>query len=63
MSDSDRPPGGPPNPAGGIGSRQGITFDRFVRACVVIKSLTEGFQKADAQRQGYMILWCTYYLL
>lgn len=23
----------------------GITFDRFVRACVVIKTLTEAFQK------------------
>jgi len=25
----------------------GITFDRFVRACVVIKQLTESFQKLD----------------
>lgn len=29
------------------GASQGITFDRFVRACVVIKSLTESFQKFD----------------
>jgi hypothetical protein len=29
-------PGGPP---------PGITFDRFVRACVVVKSLTESFRR------------------
>lgn len=34
-------------PPGGMGSQTGITFDRFVRACVVIKSLTEGFQRFD----------------
>ena len=28
----------------------GITFDRFVRACVVIKQLTEAFQKIDTDR-------------
>lgn len=30
-----------------MGAQTGITFDRFVRACVVIKSLTEGFQRFD----------------
>ena len=41
----------------GFGSRPpvapqvtGITFDRFVRACVVIKQLTEAFQKIDTDR-------------
>jgi len=32
----------PPNEHGELG---GITFDRFVRACIVIKTATEGFQK------------------
>ena len=30
---------------GGYGTSTGITFDRFVRACVVVKTLTEAFQK------------------
>ncbi|CAO1623133.1 unnamed protein product [Sympodiomycopsis kandeliae] len=42
-----------PPPTGGMGAQTGITFDRFVRACVVIKSLTEGFQKFDTQRTGW----------
>jgi len=32
----------------------GITFDRFVRACVVIKQLTEAFQREDADRDGWI---------
>jgi len=37
----------------GPGNRTGgITFDRFVRCCVVVKSLTEAFQKHDPQQQG-----------
>jgi len=31
-----------------------ITFDRFVRACVVVKTLTESFQRLDVQRQGWV---------
>jgi hypothetical protein len=31
-------------PAAGYGPPPGITFDRFVRACVVVKTLTEAFQ-------------------
>ncbi|KLO09705.1 EF-hand, partial [Schizopora paradoxa] len=31
-----------------------VTFDRFVRACVVIKNLTESFQRLDTQRSGYV---------
>lgn len=32
-------------PVSGYGPPPGITFDRFVRACVVVKSLTESFQR------------------
>jgi len=32
----------------------GVTFDRFVRACVVIKTLTESFQKLDTDRDGWI---------
>lgn len=32
----------------------GITFDRFVRACVVIKTLSEAFQKLDTDRDGWI---------
>ncbi|KAF8305111.1 EF-hand [Clavulina sp. PMI_390] len=32
----------------------GITFDRFVRACVVIKTMTEAFQKLDTDRDGWV---------
>lgn len=38
--------GGRPRVAGGI------TFDRFVRACVVIKQLTESFRKLDTDGDG-----------
>lgn len=39
--------GGHPPPGA---QASGITFDRFVRACVVIKQLTEAFQKVDTDR-------------
>ncbi|CAO1635120.1 unnamed protein product [Parajaminaea phylloscopi] len=52
-SDSSDTASQPPAPSGGMGPRSGITFDRFVRACVVVKSLTEGFQKYDTQRTGW----------
>lgn len=32
----------------------GISFDRFVRACVVIKTLSESFQKLDTDRDGWV---------
>lgn len=35
------------------GKQGGITFDRFVRCCVVVKSLTESFQRADQDRDGW----------
>jgi len=37
--------GGPP---------PGISFDRFVRACVVVKQLSESFQKLDSDRDGWI---------
>jgi len=32
----------------------GITFDRFVRACVVIKQLSEAFGRLDTDRDGWI---------
>ena len=32
----------------------GITFDRFVRACVVIKQISESFQRLDTDRDGWI---------
>lgn len=36
------------------GPPPGITFDRFVRCCVVVKNLTESFQRLDTQRSGWI---------
>ncbi|KAI0669499.1 hypothetical protein C8Q78DRAFT_1040244 [Trametes maxima] len=39
----------------GVGAApQGITFDRFVRACVVIKQVSESFQRLDTDRDGWV---------
>jgi Ca2+-binding EF-hand superfamily protein len=43
-------------PAAGYGPPPGITFDRFVRACVVVKTLTESFQRSDTDRDGWVQL-------
>ncbi|KIM49272.1 hypothetical protein M413DRAFT_438450 [Hebeloma cylindrosporum] len=40
--------------AHGYGPPPGITFDRFVRACVTVKTLTEAFQKVDTDRDGWI---------
>ncbi|KAL0955564.1 hypothetical protein HGRIS_001805 [Hohenbuehelia grisea] len=40
--------------AGHGAAQPGISFDRFVRACVAIKQLTEAFQKLDTQRSGWI---------
>lgn len=42
------------SPAGGPGRSIscGIPYDRFIRACVVVKQLTEAFQKFDTQNAG-----------
>jgi len=36
----------------GPGVAPGITFDRFVRCCVVVKQLTESFQRLDTRKTG-----------
>ncbi|KAG8964371.1 hypothetical protein FRC03_001855 [Tulasnella sp. 419] len=41
---------------GGYGSPGGINFDRFVRACVSTKTLTEAFQRLDTDRDGWINL-------
>ncbi|KAJ6606502.1 hypothetical protein DFH09DRAFT_1256902 [Mycena vulgaris] len=43
-------------PIVGYGPPPGITFDRFVRACVVVKTLTEAFQKVDVDRDGWQFM-------
>jgi len=45
VANNVRVPGGP---------APGITFDRFVRACVVIKQLSESFHKLDTNRSGWI---------
>jgi len=32
----------------------GVSFDRFVRCCVVVKTLTESFQRLDTDRDGWI---------
>ena len=47
-----RVPGLASAPFSGQGPPPGISFDRFVRACVVVKNLTEAFQRyASMSRQ------------
>ncbi|TFK29788.1 apoptosis-linked protein [Coprinopsis marcescibilis] len=41
-------------PVGTFGPPPGITFDRFVRACVAVKTLTEAFQRVDTDRDGWV---------
>jgi len=44
-----------PTTGGGYGVRTGgITFDRFVRCCVVVRTLTEAFNRLDTQRSGWI---------
>ncbi|KAF7311553.1 EF-hand [Mycena kentingensis (nom. inval.)] len=40
----------------GDGPPPGITFDRFVRACVVVRNLTEAFQRTDTDNDGWIHL-------
>jgi len=35
------------------GPPPGITFDRFVRSCVTVKTLTEAFQRVDTDNDGW----------
>ncbi|KAI0664919.1 hypothetical protein C8Q70DRAFT_1049114 [Cubamyces menziesii] len=41
-------------PTDRYGPPPGITFDRFVRACVAVKTLTESFQRVDTDRDGWV---------
>jgi len=43
-------------PSTGYGASTGITFDRFVRACVAVKTLSEAFQRADTDRDGWITI-------
>ncbi|KAI9465974.1 EF-hand [Lactarius psammicola] len=43
-------------PTSGYGAPPGITFDRFVRACVTVKTLTEAFQRVDSDRDGWVTI-------
>ncbi|KAI0273786.1 EF-hand [Gloeopeniophorella convolvens] len=43
-------------PTAGYGPPAGITFDRFVRACVAVKTLTEAFQRQDTDRDGWVTI-------
>jgi hypothetical protein len=47
-------PGSAPSFPGAAGAASGITFDRFVRACVVVKQITESFQRLDTDRDGWV---------
>ncbi|KAF8350834.1 EF-hand [Amanita rubescens] len=41
-------------PATEIGPPPTITFDRFIRACVTIKTLTDSFKQLDSDRDGWV---------
>ncbi|THH06751.1 hypothetical protein EW145_g3864 [Phellinidium pouzarii] len=41
-------------PATNYGPPPGITFDRFVRACIVVKTLTESFRRMDSDGDGWI---------
>ncbi|KAH9966413.1 hypothetical protein BC827DRAFT_1124755 [Russula dissimulans] len=43
-------------PTTGYGTSSGISFDRFVRACVAVKTLTESFQRCDVDRDGWVTM-------
>ncbi|KAI0264095.1 hypothetical protein BC834DRAFT_970845 [Gloeopeniophorella convolvens] len=43
-----------PAPGSYGGPPPGITFDRFVRACVVVKQITESFSQLDNDRDGWV---------
>ena len=48
----------PDDKTGGFATQRnrdgGITFDRFVRCCVSVKSLTDGFRRADTDNDGWV---------
>ncbi|KAJ7215026.1 hypothetical protein GGX14DRAFT_359745 [Mycena pura] len=44
----------PAGPGRGPAAPAGISFDRFVRACVVVKQLSESFGRLDTDRDGWV---------
>jgi len=46
--------GAPVAAPGGRQAAPGVSFDRFVRCCVVVKQLTEAFQRLDTNRDGWI---------
>ena len=38
----------------GLPGHGGINFDRFVRACVVVKQMHDAFGRADTDRDGWI---------
>lgn len=45
----------PPKDSGGSVPR-GITFDRFLMACVTVKHFTEAFRRRDARNEGKLTI-------
>lgn len=43
-------------PTTSYGPPPGVSFDRFVRACVAIKTLTDLFKRADHDNDGWVQL-------
>jgi len=48
------PQGTAPAAGGHQSAPPGVTFDRFVRACVVVKQITESFAALDTDRDGWI---------
>jgi peflin len=44
------------NDRGGIGRRDGMSFDLFVQACISLKRMTDVFKGYDDDRDGYITL-------
>ena len=45
-----------PPPKPGHAPSKGITFDRFLMACVTVKHYTESFRRADTRNEGRLTL-------
>jgi Ca2+-binding EF-hand superfamily protein len=46
----------PPPTGMGQTREKGISFDRFLMACVTVKHLTEGFRRMDSRGDGKVVL-------
>ncbi len=45
-----------PPPAPGGNANRGISFDRFLMACVTVKHYTEAFRRVDTRNEGRLTL-------